>query len=137
MSFSWASFSISFSICVFLQYANPESLPFAIVAYPARCNLAWVMLFAMFASFVGIVFMGTAVAMLNLRNENSANQIDTRINTSWGGILSLLPVLLGFTWGMFNIFLLEFYNRRYVPSGTVSILGSFPYRARVYARRIS
>ena len=104
MSFSWASFSISFSICVFLQYANPESLPFAIVAYPARRNIrVRVILFAGFASFVGIVFMGIAVAMLNLRNENGANQIDTRINTSWGGILSLIPVVLGFTWGMLDM----------------------------------
>lgn len=104
MSFSWAAFSVSFSVCVFLQYANPESLPFAIVAYPGRRNFrVWVTLFAGFASFVGIVLMGIAVAMLNLRTENSASQIDTRINTSWGGILSLVPVVLAFIWGMFDM----------------------------------
>ena len=101
MSISWAAFTVSFSICVFIQYANPESLPYAVVAYPSRrIVLIHSVFLAGFASFVGIVLMGVAVATLDLRNEQAATDIDKRINTMWGGIVSLLPVVLGFTWGV-------------------------------------
>ena len=104
MSISWAAFSVSFSICVYIQYANPESLPYAVVAYPGRrIILIHSALFAGFASFVGIILMGVAVATLDLRDEQAASEIDKRINTMWGGIVSLLPVVLGFTWGMLNM----------------------------------
>jgi len=102
MSFAWAAFTVSFSVCVFLQYANPESLPFSLIAYPGRRNSrVFIMLFAGFTSFVGIVLMGIAVAMLNLRNENTANQPHSRFHMSWRGILFLLPVL--FIYGMSNM----------------------------------
>jgi hypothetical protein len=104
MSFSWASFAVSFSVCVYLQYAAPENLPFSIVAYPGRRNsMSIITLFAAFASFVGIVLMGIAVAMLDLGNKNSANEVDGTIKTLWGGILSLLPVLVGFIWGVTDL----------------------------------
>lgn len=104
MSFSWASFTVSFSVCVYLQYASPEALPLSIVAYPERPpKMSFITLFAGFASFVGIVLMGIAVAMLDLRKKNSATEVDTTINTLWGGVLSLLPVLVGFIGGILNI----------------------------------
>ncbi|PPQ96653.1 hypothetical protein CVT26_010635, partial [Gymnopilus dilepis] len=81
MSISWAAFTVSFSICVFIQYANPESLPYAVVAYPSRrIVLIHSVFLAGFASFVGIVLMGVAVATLDLRNEQAATDIDKRIN---------------------------------------------------------
>jgi hypothetical protein len=65
--------------------------------------MSLITLFAGFASFVGIVLMGIAVAMLDLRKKNSAHEVDTTINTPWGGILSLLPVLVGFIWGVSDL----------------------------------
>ena len=101
MGFSWAAFSFSFSICVYEQWANPERLPMAIVAYPGRragrLNAAGL---AGASSFVEIVLMGVAVAMLDLSKDGSATQVDTKINTMWGGILSLLPIVLAFGLGV-------------------------------------
>jgi hypothetical protein len=65
--------------------------------------MSLITLFAGFASFAGIVLMGIAVAMLDLRKKNSATEVDTTINTLWGGVLSLLPVLVGFIGGILNI----------------------------------
>jgi hypothetical protein len=69
-------------------------------------------LFAGFASFVGIVLMGAAVATLDLRQEGSVSEVDTKVNTMWGGILSLVPVVLGFVCGMANILLQSIQTRR-------------------------
>lgn len=85
MSIFWAAFSV----CVFIQSTNPEKLPLAMVAYPRRrMALTHSILFAGIAPFIGIVLMGITVATLDLthlRNENAANQIDTRISAIQGG----------------------------------------------------
>jgi hypothetical protein len=52
-----------------------------------------------------MVLMGAAVAILNLKQAGNVSQVDTRINTMWGGIISLLPVVLGFFAGMMNLFM--------------------------------
>ncbi|KAF8815222.1 hypothetical protein BYT27DRAFT_7249308 [Phlegmacium glaucopus] len=103
MGFSWAAFTFSFSVCVFTQWLNPEKPPFAVVTYPRRRRVLFsAIYFAGFASFVGMVLMGASVATLNLAQEGSASQVDTRINTTWGGIFSLIPVILGFSYGITN-----------------------------------
>jgi hypothetical protein len=102
MSYSWAAFTVSFSVCIFTQWLNPEKPPFAVVTYPRRRGVLFSVIYlAGFASFVGIVLMGVAVATLNLA-EDGASQVDTRINTTWGGIVSLIPVVLGFSYGTAN-----------------------------------
>lgn len=52
-----------------------------------------------FASFVGIVLMGIAVATLDLNKEGTALNVNTDINTKWGGILSLLLIGLALLGG--------------------------------------
>ena len=104
MGFSWAAFSFSFSICVYEQWTSPERLPMAIVAYSWRqARKLTAAMLAGASSFVGIVLMGVAVAMLDLSKGGSATQVDTKINTMWGGILSLLPIVLAFGLGVWSI----------------------------------
>jgi len=100
MSYSWAAFAISFTVCIYAQWLNPENPPYAVVTYPERrVALAWMIYFAAVASFIGIVLMGVSVAILDVKQED----IDKDISTTWGGVVSLLPVIIGFTYGTANI----------------------------------
>jgi hypothetical protein len=100
MSFSWAAFTLSFSLCVYAQWVNPTNPVFTVVAHPARrFYLAGMILVSTFASFVGIVLMGTAVATLDLNKEGTALNVNTDIDTKWGGILSLLLIGLALLGG--------------------------------------
>ncbi|KDR66305.1 hypothetical protein GALMADRAFT_217152 [Galerina marginata CBS 339.88] len=75
-----------------------------VVAYPGRRGgQIFATLLAAFFSFVGMVLMAVAVVRLDFRNEGNISNIDTRINPIWGGIASLLPVLLGFSYGFGNM----------------------------------
>ena len=104
MSYSWAAFSISFTICVYSQWINPVFPAYTIVAYPGRRNLKNNAIFAAAcASFAGVILMGLSVAIINIKREGDPVVVDTRINPSWAGILSLAPYIIGFTHGSLSI----------------------------------
>lgn len=104
MSYSWAAFSISFTICVYSQWTSPVFPAYTIVAYPARRNVKNNAIYAAgCASFVGIILMGLSVAILNIKREGDPVVVDTRINPSWAGVLSLAPYIIGFTHGSITL----------------------------------
>ncbi|KIK66767.1 hypothetical protein GYMLUDRAFT_912445 [Collybiopsis luxurians FD-317 M1] len=97
MSYSWAAFAVSFSLSVFIQWTNPPNPPYSVVTYPGiRTGRFRIIFAAAFASFVGIILMAVSVAMLT---DGRASDIDARIIPSGSGIISLLPVVLGFICG--------------------------------------
>lgn len=104
MSYSWAAFSISFTICVYSQWKNPVFPAYTIAAYPDRRNLKNNAIFAAAcASFAGVILMGLSVATLNIKREGDPVVVNTRINPSWAGVLSLVPYVFGFTHGSLSI----------------------------------
>lgn len=104
MSLAWAAFSVSFSLCVWEQWINPQTPSFTVVAYPGRRVIRfWTIFLAAFASFVGIILMATTLVLLGLEKDGSVSTIGTSVNTYIGGGLSLLPVVLGFFVGCVNM----------------------------------
>ena len=104
VSLAWAAFSVSLTICIYLQWNKPTAPIFAIVAYPGR--RAFKVLISLIAcgfSVLGLVFMGLAIAILDLEPDRDTSVVDTRIKTYIGGWVGLLAVILGFPYGLYNI----------------------------------
>jgi hypothetical protein len=95
---------VSLTICIYAQLVNPTAPVFAIVAYPGR--RAFRVLSSLIAcgfSVLGLVFMGLAIAILDLEPNRDISVVDTRIKTYIGGWFGLLPMILGFSYGFCNI----------------------------------
>jgi hypothetical protein len=100
MSLSWTAFSVSFSLCVYVQWTNPQDPTFAVAAYPHARILRFRAVFVAFlASVVGIVLMSITLLTLDLQWEGTPNTVDRKIKTLFGGGLSLLAVVSSFIVG--------------------------------------
>jgi hypothetical protein len=47
--------------------------------------------------------MAISLVLLNLKIQDNISEVDARVSTSIGGIISLIPVLAGFLWGTYRI----------------------------------
>jgi len=94
----------------------------------------------------GIIHRDVRLSNLILKREwNDVNMViidyetafDSEVNHSPGNEVDYSGGYICWLRWLLQSGVLEFYNHCYVPSGTTSKLGSFPYRAHVYAHHIS